>query len=98
ALAGNIRPARGHVLLDGRDLSSYSRRILARRMAVVAQETHLAFDYTSLEVVMMGRYPHLSTFEIERPGDFTIAREAMTATGTLPLPDRPFDTLIGARK
>ena len=52
------------------------RQTLARRMAVVAQETHLAFDYTALEVVMMGRYPHLSTFEIEGPGDFTIAREA----------------------
>jgi iron complex transport system ATP-binding protein len=98
ALAGNVRPARGRVLLEGRDLSSYPRRILARRMAVVAQETHLAFDYTALEVVMMGRYPHLSTFEIERPGDFTIAREAMTATGTLALQDRRFDTLSGGEK
>jgi iron complex transport system ATP-binding protein len=98
ALAGNIRPARGRVVLDGRDLSSYPRRMLARRMAVVAQETHLAFDYTALEVVMMGRYPHLSTFEIERPADFTIAREAMGATGTLSLQDRRFDTLSGGEK
>jgi iron complex transport system ATP-binding protein len=67
-------------------------------MAVVPQETHLAFDYTALEVVMMGRYPHLSTFEIERPSDFTIAREAMAATGTLSLQDRQFDTLSGGEK
>jgi iron complex transport system ATP-binding protein len=67
-------------------------------MAVVPQETHLAFDYTALEVVMMGRYPHLTMFEIEGPKDFSIAREAMAATGTLPLQDRQFDTLSGGEK
>jgi iron complex transport system ATP-binding protein len=36
-------------------------------MAVVPQETHLAFDYTVAEVAMMGRYPHLGAFEIEGP-------------------------------
>src|SRR5215510_4076547 len=70
ALAGVIRPARGQVRLDEVDLAQVSRRSLARRMAVVPQETHLAFDYTVLEVVMMGRYPHLGTFEIEGPADF----------------------------
>ena len=98
ALAGNVRPTRGRVLLDDRDITSFPRQTLARRMAVVPQETHLAFDYTALEVVMMGRYPHLATFEIERPGDFTIAREAMAATGTLALQDRQFDTLSGGEK
>ena len=36
-------------------------------MAVVPQETHLAFEYSVLEVVLMGRYPHLGAFEIEGP-------------------------------
>jgi ABC-type cobalamin/Fe3+-siderophores transport system ATPase subunit len=98
ALAGVIRPARGHIRLDGQDLTPLSRKALARRMAVVAQETHLAFDYSVLEVVMMGRYPHLATFEIEGPEDFSIAREAMRATGTLQLQERQFDTLSGGEK
>ena len=38
-------------------------------MAVVPQETQLAFDFTVLEVVLMGRYPHLGAFEIEGPAD-----------------------------
>src|SRR4051812_23230162 len=58
-LAGTRRPASGRVALDGRALAEISKIGLARRMAVVPQETHLAFDYTVLEVVMMGRYPHL---------------------------------------
>jgi len=97
-LAGVLRPSRGHVLLDGNDLSRTSRPLLARRMAVVPQETHLAFDYTVLEVVLMGRYPHLGAFEIEGPSDFAIAREALAATGTLALQDRPFGTLSGGEK
>ncbi len=71
---------------------------MARRMAIVPQEPHLAFDYTVLEVVMMGRYPHLGTFEIEGPRDFAIAREALASTGTQALEDRAFDTLSGGEK
>ena len=97
-LAGVIRPARGRVRIDGRELATLSRSQLARRMAVVPQETHLAFDYTALEVVMMGRYPHLTMFEIEGPRDFSIAQEAMAATGTSVLQDRHFDTLSGGEK
>src|SRR5690349_9922373 len=97
-LSGTLRPSGGRVMLDETDLASIPPRILARRMAVVPQETHLAFDYSVLEVVMMGRYPHLGTFEIEGPEDFAIAREALAATGTSALEDRPFDTLSGGEK
>jgi len=98
ALAGAVRPASGRVTLDGTDLGAVSRRALARRMAVVPQETHLAFDYSVIEVVLMGRYPHLSTFEIEGPEDLAIARSALAATGTLDLEARSFDTLSGGEK
>ena len=97
-LAGAVRPASGRVTLGGSDLAALPRQALARRMAVVPQETHLAFDYTVLEVVLMGRYPHLSTFEIEGPSDFAIARSALAATGTLDLQDRAFETLSGGEK
>ena len=98
ALAGAVRPTRGRVLLDGLDLSTIPPRALARRMAIVPQETHLAFEYSVLEVVLMGRYPHLGTFQIEGPADFAIARDALAATGTLALQDRAFDTLSGGEK
>ncbi len=97
-LAGTRRPARGAVTLDGRDVSRLPRTLLARRMAVVPQETHLAFDYSALELVLMGRYPHLGAFEVEGPADLAIAREAMAATGTLAFEDRPFETLSGGEK
>jgi iron complex transport system ATP-binding protein len=97
-LAGTRQPQRGSVTLDGAPLARFSRVALARRMAVVPQETHLAFDYTVLEVAMMGRYPHLGAFEIEGPLDISIVEEALEATGTLDLKDRLFATLSGGEK
>ena len=47
-LAGTRRPASGRILLDGKPIASLSRAATARRMAVVSQETHLAFDYSVL--------------------------------------------------
>jgi len=67
-------------------------------MAVVPQEAHLAFDYTVLEVALMGRYPHLGAFAIEGPVDVSVAREALAATGAAELESRPFSTLSGGEK
>ena len=75
-----------------------SRRDLARRIAVVPQETHSAFDYSALEIVMMGRYPHLGAFELEGASDLAIARRAMADTGTASFEDRRFATLSGGEK
>ena len=97
-LAGTLRASSGGVRLDDRAIGDVPRAALARRMAVVPQETHLAFDYSVLEVVLMGRYPHLGAFEIEGPDDFAIAREALAATGTLDFADRAFETLSGGEK
>ena len=97
-MAGTLRPSRGNVTVDGVNLRGIPRREIARRMAVVPQETHLTFDYTVLEVVLMGRYPHLGTFQIEGPDDIAIAREALDATGTRPFEHRLFATLSGGEK
>src|SRR5688500_10304002 len=97
-LAGLLRPSQGRVSLDGADLRTVPRATVARRMAMVPQETQLAFEYTVLEMATMGRYPHLGAFEIEGPEDLEIAREALRATGTDHLAPRPFNTLSGGEK
>jgi iron complex transport system ATP-binding protein len=84
--------------LDGRPLASLTRRELARRVAVVPQETHPAFDYSVMEMVLMGRHPHLGAFQLEGPPDFAIARESLIVTGTADLADRNYMTLSGGEK
>jgi iron complex transport system ATP-binding protein len=97
-LAGTRQPQRGATTLDGVALSGLSRAALARRLAVVPQETQLAFDYTVGEVAMMGRYAHLGAFEVEGPRDVGIVDDALAATGTLALKDRLFTSLSGGEK
>jgi iron complex transport system ATP-binding protein len=97
-LGGLLRPSRGRISLDGVDLHAIPRATVARRMAMVPQETQLAFEYTVLEMATMGRYPHLGAFEIEGPEDLEIACEALRATGTHHLASRLFNTLSGGEK
>ena len=68
------------------------------RIAVVPQDTHATFDFTALEMVLMGRYPHLGPFELEGAEDLEIARAALRATGTDALEHRLFATLSGGEK
>ncbi len=97
-LAGTLTPESGDVLLGGASLRTLSRRAVAQRLAVVPQDTHLAFDYTVIEIVLMGRYPHLGALEIEGPADLAIARRAMAATGTEAFERRAFTTLSGGER
>src|SRR5512134_1368561 len=79
-LSGVLKPDHGVVSLNGTSLSGRSRRDIARHLAVVPQETHPAFDYTVMEMVLMGRHPHLGPFELEGPNDIALARDALAAT------------------
>jgi iron complex transport system ATP-binding protein len=97
-LSGMLRPQGGRVLLDGTPVDSLTRRELARRIAVVPQETHTTFEFSVLDIVLMGRYPHLGPFELEGMADLEIAREALAATGTADLEGRQFETLSGGEK
>jgi len=97
-LSGALAPASGTVTFEDHDLRTMARRALAQQVAVVPQETTLAFDYTVIEVVLMGRYPHLGTFEVEGPADVAVAMQALEATGTAAFADRQFSTLSGGEK
>ena len=97
-LSGVTRSDAGAVTLDGTSLSAMPRRAVARRIATVPQETHPAFDYTSLEMVLMGRHPHLGALQLEGPADIALALESLEATGTAHLASRRYMTLSGGEK
>lgn len=97
-LSGMLVPTSGQVLLGDTPIASISRRALARQIAVVPQDTHTTFDFSVLDMVLMGRYPHLGAFELEGADDVRLAREALAATGTLPLETRAFSTLSGGER
>ena len=97
-LSGLLTPAEGHITLEGCPLAGLTRREIARRLALVPQETHPAFDYTALQIVLMGRHPHLRAFALEGPGDEAIALDALAATSASHLAHRLLSTLSGGEK
>ncbi len=97
-LGGLLCPSVGRVRLGDDDVGFRPRNALAQHLAMVPQETHLAFEYSVLEIALMGRYPHLRPMELEGPNDLRLARLALAATGTHELEHRPFSTLSGGEK
>ncbi len=74
------------------------RRDVAKVVAMVAQETFFRFAFSVLEVVLMGRFPHLGRLQFERDHDLKIALSALTATHSLSLADRSIQELSGGEK
>lgn len=97
-LAGTMKPWSGAVELGGRALDSYERRELARNVATVAQENSVAFGFTVLEVVLMGRAPHLGPFHLESARDLEIACDALNRFALLNLAGRRIQELSGGER
>ena len=97
-LGGSLRPWQGKVDLLGAPLDSYPRREVARRMAFVSQDTPVAFSFTVLEVVLMGRAPHLGAMHFESRRDLALARDALSRLGVLDLAARSIQELSGGER
>jgi iron complex transport system ATP-binding protein len=96
ALAGDLALAAGEVWIDGRGLADWPRRDLARRRAVLLQESTLALPYGVFEVVLMGRAPHVGGGETA--ADHAIALAALGRVGAASLAARSYPTLSGGEK
>ncbi|MEW6368362.1 MAG: ABC transporter ATP-binding protein [Acidobacteriota bacterium] len=97
ALTRIIAPLKGRVLIAGRDVLEIPRQELARLIGVVPQMPLLPSAFTGLEIVLMGRNPHLGLFEHEGCGDVEIVWKAMDLTGTHELARRSVGELSGGQ-
>lgn len=97
-LAGLRRPDAGHVRLDGRDLSTLSRRTVARSVGLLLQDSSDPFPATVLETALLGRHPHRSPWQGESILDRAMARDALTAVDLDGFEDRLVQTLSGGER
>jgi iron complex transport system ATP-binding protein len=77
ALNGALPVSKGEILLESKPLKTFSRREIARRITVVAQETETKFPVTVLEFVLAGRFAHGGAFGWESARDLEVARTAL---------------------
>src|SRR6202034_2508433 len=80
------------------DLFAMRPKEVACRVAVVAQETTVEFDFSVLEMVMIGRTPHKRAFDRDTDADLAVVRQAIERVGCEELAHRTFNTLSGGEK
>ena len=93
-----LKPSSGIVLMDGTDMKAMTYRESARRMGVVSQFNNLSFDFTAMEMVLMGRSPHKRALDRDTEEDYRIAEDALRRVDMLDFRDRSFLTLSGGEK
>jgi ABC-type cobalamin/Fe3+-siderophores transport system ATPase subunit len=98
ALARLMRPRAGEVALDGKAISAYSTKEVARRLAILPQVLLTPESITVEELVAYGRFPQRRSVGGMRDQDREAIEWAMEVTGTLPLRDRPVDQLSSGQR
>lgn len=97
-LGGALNLARGSVRLDKADISSLDTGSRARRIGFLFQHHTPTFPFPVLEVVSMGRAPHLGLFAVPSPKDIVLAEQALDRVGVLNLKDRPYTEISGGER
>ncbi|MHB9145527.1 MAG: heme ABC transporter ATP-binding protein [Symbiobacteriia bacterium] len=98
ALTGVLPPLQGEVTSGDQPLSRLGPAAVARRLAVVAQDQPADFDFSVLDVVLMGRFAHLGRLQWEGPQDEALAREALALVHAGHLADRDHRALSGGER
>jgi iron complex transport system ATP-binding protein len=93
-----LKPTKGTILIDDQNIYGMKSIELAKQMAVVPQSSPVSFDFTALEVVLMGRNPHMARFQMEGKNDLEIAKRSMEVTRTWDFADRPVTELSGGER
>ena len=88
----------GTVYLNGKDMAQMRSKEIARYMAVVSQENSVSFDFSVMEVMMIGRYSNRSFLEKNTESDIHRCEEALDSVGMLPFKNRSFLSLSGGEK
>ena len=71
----------GAVYINGKNLQEMSNKAVAKQMAVVTQENDINFDFSVMEMMMIGRYAHRGVLQNRDVDDEKICREALKLVG-----------------
>ena len=95
---GLFSPSSGNIIFNGRSVGSLNRRSIAEIMAVVPQLTHIAFSFTAIQMVVMGRIAKTGAFAKPTRKDNREAHDTLDDLGIGHLADREFNELSGGEK
>jgi len=94
-LYGYLPPQKGSIHLAETPISQIKKGDLAKKIGVVSQIPQFQFEITALQLVLMGRSPHMGLLAFEGKEDLEIAHEAMVLTDVADFKARSLFSLSG---
>ncbi len=91
-------PQHGRILYGGKTLGLYSKRHLAREIALVPQNFYINFPFRVRDVVMMGRYPYIPRFGRPSARDADLVAAVMESTDVAGMSERLVTELSGGER
>lgn len=98
ALNASLPLTKGEIFLNEKPLSEYSRREIAQKIAVIAQETETKFPVSVLEFVLAGRFAHGTAFGWETENDLNIANDCLELCDLKNYGSRQMNQLSGGER
>lgn len=93
-----LRLNTGNIFLSGEDIYSFNKTDLARQIGYIPQGHSPVFPFTVLDVVLMGRAPHLSSMSSPSKNDYEIARGSLEKMNMIHMVNKPYTELSGGEK
>ncbi|KGG80230.1 ABC transporter [Caloranaerobacter azorensis H53214] len=93
-----LKPLKGEIFVDDKDLNKIAFKELAKIMAVAHQDSNVNFEFTVYDIVMMGRYPYQKRFKSESENDIKIVKRAMENTETWALREKSIHEISGGER
>ena len=93
-----LHPRRGRINFNNQDIFKMDLKEFCRKVAFVSQDISTSFSFTVMELVMMGRIPHLKRLQFETRQDIEISEKALTLTGSLNLKGKMINELSAGER
>ena len=98
AILGFLKLQGGEILLNGENISNIDRNNFAKIIGYVPQAHTPSFSYKVIDVVLMGRSPHIGRFSSPKRIDIQIAEECLSKLGIEHLRDRIYTEISGGER
>lgn len=98
SILGFVKPDSGRVSIDEKELASLPRKELAKYIGYVPQQHEPPFPFRVLDIVVLGRMPHLGALSVPKSKDIQIAEEALESLGISHLADLDYTEISGGER
>lgn len=97
-LNGLLKLSSGKVLLNNKDIYSLNHAAIAKNIGYIPQIHNSTFSFTVLDVVLMGRAPHLDIFSSPSKKDIKIAENSLKSLNIYHMRDKVYTEISGGEQ